>query len=54
MKKGYARKQHLEIFCANVGDSRAIMCSFVDDNWQVQALNIDHKPDYIKERNRIL
>lgn len=34
----------LQIYTANVGDSRAIMCRF-DDGWKVVEITRDHKPD---------
>lgn len=38
-----------KLYCANSGDSRAIIC--VKDN--AKALSLDHKPDEENERKRI-
>jgi serine/threonine protein phosphatase PrpC len=39
-----------KIYCANAGDSRAIMCK----KGEVKALSIDHKPDDKCEKDRIV
>jgi len=43
------------IYCGNAGDSRAIKVGFSSPNGplDVQALNIDHKPDLPEESERI-
>jgi hypothetical protein len=44
------------LLCANVGDSRAIIVLAEDDipQWEVQQITIDHKPNLLHERQRIL
>ncbi|CAD8203305.1 unnamed protein product [Paramecium pentaurelia] len=42
-----------QIYSANVGDSRAIMCKF-DNGWTVTELSRDHKQDDPQEKKRIL
>ena len=44
------------IYCANVGDSRAILGTFYfDDNyWKTKQLTIDHLPDSSNEQKRIV
>lgn len=43
------------MYCSNVGDSRAIMCSSTDNsNWRVSQLTKDHKPTEKEEKERIL
>lgn len=42
------------IFSANVGDSRAILGKFKNNQWTAFALSIDHKPDDKREMQRIL
>ena len=42
------------LFCANVGDSRAIIGRQENDKWMSLALSKDHKPDNIEEKKRIL
>ena len=44
------------IYCANVGDSRAILGTFFfDDNlWKTKQLTIDHLPDSPNEQKRIM
>ncbi|EKX73479.1 protein phosphatase 2C domain containing protein [Theileria equi strain WA] len=46
----------LKIISANVGDSRAILCSLGDDgeSYIATALTVDHKPDSPSEKERIL
>ena len=39
-----------EIYCANAGDSRTVMC----ERGQAVELSFDHKPDLPEERNRIM
>ena len=41
------------LICANVGDSRAILGSLLNTNWNVRALSRDHKPDLPEEYERI-
>jgi len=41
------------IICANSGDSRAILCSSIANNWQCTALSRDHKPEEADEAARI-
>ena len=45
-----------QIYCANVGDSRAILGTFYfDDNlWKTKQLTIDHLPDSPNEQKRIM
>lgn len=43
------------VYCSNVGDSRAILCSTNDNShWRVSQLTKDHKPTEKEERARIL
>ena len=42
------------LWCANVGDSRAIIGKFKNNSWVPLALSRDHKPDLPKEKERIL
>ena len=42
------------IFCANVGDSRAILGSLEDGSWVSTPLSFDHKADLPNEKKRIL
>lgn len=39
--------------CANSGDSRAILCSYIDNRWVVKHLSRDHKPDEPDEAARV-
>ena len=39
-----------EIYCANAGDSRTVMC----ERGNAVDLSFDHKPDLPEERNRII
>jgi len=43
------------VFCANAGDSRAVLYSFSEDDegMLVTPLSIDHKPDMSVEKKRI-
>lgn len=41
------------LFCANLGDSRAVLGKRVGSTWFNQALSFDHKPDNPKELERI-
>eukprot|EP00742_Colponemidia_sp_Colp-10_P000580 GILJ01000634.1.p1 GENE.GILJ01000634.1~~GILJ01000634.1.p1 ORF type:complete len:431 (+),score=61.09 GILJ01000634.1:46-1338(+) len=43
-----------KIYCANVGDSRAILGRKYGSNWEAVALSEDHKPDRKDEEKRIL
>lgn len=43
-----------KLYCANVGDSRAIMCASKKGEWTVKALSEDQKPDTPLEKARIL
>jgi serine/threonine protein phosphatase PrpC len=43
-----------EIYCANVGDSRAVVIGFVNGKYEATPLSIDQKPSYGPERDRIL
>ena len=42
------------IFSANVGDSRAVMAKFKNNQWTAFPLSTDHKPDLKREMQRIL
>ena len=42
------------IYCANVGDSRAVLCRKSPYSVQALPLSTDHKPDLPSERQRIL
>jgi len=42
-----------QLVCANSGDSRAILCSYVDGRWCVKHLSRDHKPDEPDEAARV-
>ncbi|KAM3131415.1 hypothetical protein pb186bvf_016487 [Paramecium bursaria] len=48
--------KYSSIYCANVGDSRAILVSKSqnDINYQIIQLSFDHRPDIQEERNRIV
>lgn len=37
----YLHKNHL--YCANLGDSRAVMFNRVEDQWSAKPLSYDHK-----------
>jgi len=43
------------LFCANAGDSRAVLYSFdkVKNGLSVQSMSVDHKPEMTYERKRI-
>jgi len=44
-----------KIYCANTGDSRAIMCRIASNGRPNSiGLSIDHKPTLQKERDRII
>ena len=43
-----------KLYCANVGDSRAILGSCKKGEWTVKALSEDQKPDSPFEKARIL
>lgn len=47
----YLYEQHL--FCANLGDSRAVMYSRVGEKWQHKSLSTDHKGEDEREACRI-
>ena len=42
-----------KLICANVGDSRAIICSYYNNVWTSSQLTNDHKPSEKNERKRI-
>ena len=42
------------IWCANIGDSRAVLYFLKDGMWNIQPLSNDHKPDNPVEKRRIL
>ena len=42
-----------KIYCANLGDSRAVIGKKVEDNWASVALSRDHKPNEKDEADRI-
>ena len=42
------------LWCANVGDSRAIMAKFRNGEWIATPLSSDHKPDEKTEMKRVL
>jgi serine/threonine protein phosphatase PrpC len=42
------------LFCANVGDSRAVLGIKDKEKWRATALSKDHKPDDQEEKKRIL
>ena len=42
-----------QLICANSGDSRAILGSYVDGRWIVKTLSRDHKPDEADEALRV-
>ena len=45
----------INLLCANVGDSRAIIGSNKEDNkWTSSPLSVDHKPDVKEEYERII
>ena len=41
------------LVCANAGDSRAILCSYINGNWQAVQLSRDHKPEEPDEAVRV-
>jgi serine/threonine protein phosphatase PrpC len=43
------------LFCANAGDSRAVLYSFdkVRNGLSVQSMSVDHKPEMTFEKKRI-
>ena len=41
-------------FCANLGDSRAVIGSLENNKWRAIPLSYDHKPDDVLEKQRIL
>lgn len=41
------------LICANSGDSRAMLCSLVNNKWTATALSRDHKPDEADEAARV-
>ena len=43
-----------KIWCANVGDSRAIICRCAYGEWKAIPISNDHKPDVPHEKTRIL
>lgn len=43
-----------KIFCANAGDSRAVMARQLNGRYQTINLSIDHKPTLASERDRII
>ena len=42
-----------KLWCANVGDSRAILVKFRHNQWRAYPLSTDHKPDLPGELSRI-
>lgn len=46
--------QGKSLLCANVGDSRALLLSKNNRDWQFTPLSTDHKPDIYTEKMRIL
>lgn len=42
-----------EVYCANTGDSRALVGSF-NKNWKLSRLSTDHTPNEPSEKERIL
>jgi len=42
------------LWCANVGDSRAVLLKLRNNHWSVVPLSYDHKPDIPSEKERIL
>ena len=42
------------LLCANTGDSRAVLGSYINDNWCYRDLSRDHKPSEENEMKRIL
>lgn len=43
-----------KIYCANVGDSRALLVKNNGGDWDCNPLSEDHKPELEKEKNRIM
>lgn len=41
------------IWCANIGDSRAVLYFLKNGMWNIQPLSNDHKPDNPLEMKRI-
>jgi len=42
------------LWCANVGDSRAVLAKFKNGDWMACPISRDHKPDDNQEKQRIL
>ena len=42
------------LWCANVGDSRAVIGKYRNGQWLACPLSKDHKPDLPKEKERII
>ena len=42
------------LLCANTGDSRAVLGSYINDNWCYRDLSRDHKPSEENEMKRII
>ena len=42
-----------QLICANTGDSRAILCSYMNNRWMVKNLSRDHKPEDSHEAQRV-
>jgi serine/threonine protein phosphatase PrpC len=43
-----------KVFCINIGDSRCIVGKFDGSNWKSENLSNDHKPQSVKEKERII
>jgi len=48
-----SKAQNLRMFCAHIGDSRAVLCRQGKKGSDVEALTEDHKPDNPEEEERI-
>ena len=43
-----------KLYCANTGDSRAVLGSYKDGKWVAKCLSTDHKPSFEREKERII
>jgi serine/threonine protein phosphatase PrpC len=48
------KKINAQLYCANLGDSRALLARKMHDTWHAVALSRDHKPNDPPEHDRII